>query len=158
MLFLYSRHMEAGTIQLTDSLKSLFRETAQQLKGSKRRQFMAKIVKGLGVGGQSQAERELGWNRGTIRKGMQELTSGIPIQDAFERRGRKRVESKLPNLLEDIRSLVDPHSQADPTLKSERLYTRLSAAQVRRQLIQQKGYSDDELPTAEVILPSYLTQ
>ena len=104
--------MEAGTIQLTDSLKSLFRETAQQLKGSKRRQFMAKIVKGLGVGGQSQAERELGWNRGTIRKGMQELTNGIPIQDAFERRGRKRVESKRPNLLEDIRSLVDPHSQA----------------------------------------------
>ncbi len=60
MLFLYSRHMEAGTIQLTDSLKSLFRETAQQLKGSKRRQFMANIVNGLGVGGQSQAERELG--------------------------------------------------------------------------------------------------
>ena len=116
--------MEAGTIQLTDSLKSLFRETAQQLKGSKRRQFMAKIVKGLGVGGQTQAERELGWNRGTIRKGMQELTSGIPIQDAFERRGRKPVESKLPNLLQDIRAIVDPHSQADPTLKSERLYTR----------------------------------
>ena len=78
------------------------------------------------------------------------MASGIPIQDAFERRGRRRVESKLPNLLKDIRSLVDPHSQADPTLKSERLYTRLSAAQVRRQ-IQQKGYSDDELPTAEVI-------
>ena len=62
--------MTTGTIQLTNSLKSLFRETAQQLKGSKRRQFMAKIVKGLGVGGQTQAERELGWNRGTIRKGV----------------------------------------------------------------------------------------
>lgn len=68
-----------------------------------------------------------------------------------KRRGRKRVEKKLPNLLEDIRAIVDPHSQADPTLKSERLYTRLSAAQVRRQLIQQKGYRDEELPTAEVI-------
>jgi hypothetical protein len=42
-------------------------------------------------------------------------------------------------------------SQADPTLKSERLYTRLSAAQVRRQLITRKGYTDEELPTAEVI-------
>ena len=82
---------------------------------------------------------------------MKELTSGIPIQDAFERRGRKRVESKLPNLLLDIRAIVDPHSQADPTLKSERLYTRISAAEVRRQLIEQKDYRDEELPTAEVI-------
>ena len=57
----------------------------------------------------------------------------------------------MPNLLEDIRAIVDPHSQADPTLKSERLYTRISAAEVRRQLIEQKGYRDEELPTAEVI-------
>ena len=34
---------------------------------------------------------------------------------------------------------------------SQRLYTRLSAAEVRRQLIVQKGYRDAELPTAEVI-------
>jgi hypothetical protein len=100
--------MATGRIQLTDDLKSIFRETAQQLKGSERRQFMAKVVKGLGVGGQTQAERELGWNRGTIRKGMKEFSSGIPIKDAFERRGRKRVESKLPNLREDIRGIVDP--------------------------------------------------
>ena len=34
---------------------------------------------------------------------------------------------------------------------SEQLYTRISAAQVRRQLIEQKGYGDEDLPTAEVI-------
>jgi len=143
--------MKANPIELTDSLKSLLKETVQQLKGSERRQFMAKIVKELGVGGQTRAERELGWNRGTIRKGMKELTSGKAIEDAFHRRGRKRVESKLPNLCQDMRSIVDPETQADPTLKSERLYTRLSAAQVRRQLIKQKGYTDEQLPTAEVI-------
>lgn len=143
--------MEVDSFQLTDDLRALFIETAQQLKGSERRQFMAKVVKGLGVGGQTQAERELGWNRGTIRKGMRELTTGVPIEDAFHLRGRKRVEEKLPNLRDDIRSIVDPHSQADPSLKSERLYTRISAAEVRRQLIEQKGYSDEELPTAEVI-------
>jgi hypothetical protein len=145
------RLMNTDSIELTDSRKSLFQETAQQLKGSERRQFMAKVVKELGVGGQTRAERELGWNRGTIRKGMKELTRGKPIEDAFHRRGRKRVESKLPNLRQDIRAIVDPESQADPTLKSERLYTRLSAAQVRHQLIEQKGYTDQELPTAEVI-------
>lgn len=88
--------MKADGLQLNDFLKSLFRETAQQLKGSERRQFMAKVVKELGVGGQTLAEWELGWNRGTIRKGMQEFMSGLPIEDAFHRRGRKRIEEKLP--------------------------------------------------------------
>jgi hypothetical protein len=143
--------MEAGTLQLTEALKSLFKETAEQLQGSARRQFMAKVVQGLGLGGQTIAEQELGWNRGTIRKGMQEVTSGIAIRDQFHLRGRKRTEEKLPHLLEDIRAIVEPHSQADPTLKSERLYTRLSTAEVRRQLIAQKGYRDEDLPSTEVI-------
>jgi hypothetical protein len=35
--------------------------------------------------------------------------------------------------------------------RTNRLYTRLTATEVRRQLMTQKGYSDDELPTAETI-------
>lgn len=111
---------------------------------------MAEVVRGLGVGGQTKAERELGWNRRTIRLGMQELTSGQPIESGYRRSGRKRVEVKLPKLLEDIKAVVDPHSQTDPSFKSTRLYTRLSATQVRRQLIEQ-GYRDEELPSSETI-------
>ena len=138
-------------IQLTDSLKSLYIKTAQKLKGSDRRQFMAQVVKNLGLGGQTIAERELGWNRRTIRKGMQELERGISIIDAFKLRGRKPIEQHLPTLLEDIGSIVDPQSQTDPSFNSTRLYTRLSAAEVRRQLIELKGYRDEELPTTETI-------
>jgi hypothetical protein len=47
--------------------------------------------------------------------------------------------------------LVDGQSQTDPKFQTNRLYTRLSAAEVRRQLIAQKGYSSEELPTAETI-------
>lgn len=54
-------------------------ETAKALKGSDRRQFMARIVKSLGYGGQSYAAREFGWGRNTIAKGTGELESGIPI-------------------------------------------------------------------------------
>ena len=140
-----------SVIQLTDSLKSLYIKTAQKLKGSDRRQFMAEVVKGLGIGGQTLAERELGWNRRTIRKGMHELLSGEPIVDGYKRSGRKRVEAKLPHLLEDIRAIVDPQTQTDPSFKSIRLYTRISAAVVRRQLMEQKGYRDGELPSAETI-------
>lgn len=143
--------MTSSALILTDSLKALFTDTAQRLKGTERRQFMAQVVRELGVGGQSRAERELGWNRGTIRKGMKELTSGVAIEDAFHRRGRKSTEDKLPNFLQDIREIVEPYTQADPSLKTERLFTRLSASQVRRQLIEKKGYCDADLPTQEVI-------
>ncbi len=82
---------------------------------------------------------------------MRELTSGQAIEDGYHRSGRKRVEAKLPHLLEDIRALVDPQAQTDPSFKSTRLYSRMSAAQVRRQLIEQKGYLDEDLPSAETI-------
>ncbi len=47
--------------------------------------------------------------------------------------------------------LVDEQSQIDPSFKSQRLYTRLGSAEVRHQLIEKFGYSDDELPTSETI-------
>ncbi len=47
---------------LDEATKQVYIETAQSLKGSERRLFMARVVKGLGEGGQRQAERELGWD------------------------------------------------------------------------------------------------
>jgi hypothetical protein len=138
-------------VELTASLTTLLQETAQQLRGSARRVFMAKTVRELGKGGQRQAARELGWSRMTIRKGTHELDSGIVCLDNFAGRGRKRAEEHLPHLLEDLRALVDSQSQADPQFRTTRLYTRFSAAEVRRQLIAQRGYTDAELPTAETI-------
>jgi len=138
-------------MELTDSLKTLLIETAKSLKGSARRLFMARSVKELGPGGQQRAARELRWGRMTIRKGMHELNSGVICIDAFPRRGRKRAEEHLPHLLTDIQAIVESQSQADPQCRSHRLYTRLTAAEVRRQLIAHKGYSEAALPTAETI-------
>ena len=138
-------------MELTDALKSVFIETAKTLKGSTRRIFMARVVKALGYGGSHQAEKELSWNRGTIRKGMHELESGITCLDDYSARGRKRIEDHLPKLLEDIRTIADCQSQTDPSFKTMRLYTRLSAKAVRQQLIKQKGYTDEELPTTRTV-------
>lgn len=132
-------------------MKALFKETAGLLKGADRRQFMAKTVNELGRGGQFFAERELGWNRGLIRKGQRELEHGMTGVDGLERRGRKSVESRLPTLLDDLTSLVDSQSQTDPQFINNRLYTRLSVAAIRRQLIETKGYCDSELPSEESI-------
>ena len=139
------------SIQLTDSLKNLLKETAHQLKGAAKRKVIAQTVMALGYGGQSLAERELGWNRVTIGKGIKELTTGITCVDNYRGRGRYKAEEHLPNLLEDIKNLVDAQSQIDPSFKSQRLYTRLSAAQVRLQLIEKLGYTDEELPSSETI-------
>lgn len=138
-------------MELTDSLKALFIDTATTLKGSARRLFMARTVKELGPGGQRRAEREFGWSRVTIRKGTGELERGIPLPDNFAARGRKRAEVHLPNLLTDIQGIVDSQSQTDPQFRTNRLYTRLSATEVRRQLIAQKGYPDADLPTVQTI-------
>ena len=106
---------------MTTELKATYIETAKALKGSERRVFKARIVRSLGYGGQSLAARELGWCRNTIRKGMSELESGIPIVDNFSARGRKKAEAKLPNLLIDISAIAEGQSQTDPSFQSTRL-------------------------------------
>src|SRR5215204_3259868 len=114
-------------MELTASIKTMLIATAKALKGSARRLFMARTVKELGPGGQQRAARELGWGRMTIRKGMRELDTGLSCQDAFRLRGRKRAEHHLPNLLADIKAIVDSQSQADTQFRTTRLYTRLTA-------------------------------
>jgi hypothetical protein len=126
-------------------------DTAKVLKGSQKRLFVARTVKAMGRGGQRWAEDHLGWSRVTIRKGMRELLSGITCLDAFSARGRRPVEDRLPRLLDDIKAIADGQSQADPRFQTDRLFTRISAAEVRRQLIATKGYTDDELPTQQTI-------
>jgi hypothetical protein len=93
----------------------------------------------------------LGWDRNTIRKGIKELSSGITCLDNYSAKGRYKAEEHLPHLLEDIKKLVDSQSQTDPSFKSQRLYTRLTANAVRKLLIEKAGYSNEELPTEETI-------
>jgi hypothetical protein len=135
---------------LNEAVTDALQFAADHLKGSDRRMFMAKIVEALGQSGQRWAERELGWNRGVIRKGQGELENG-PWPDNFSARGRKKAEEHLPNLLEDIQAIVEPTSQADPTFKTTRLYTPLTAKEVRQRLTDDKGYAEETLPTRRTI-------
>lgn len=137
--------------EVTAELKETFIETAKVLKGHQKRIFMARVVQSLGRGGMSFAQKEFGWNDGAVRKGQHELRTGIECLDAVNQRGRKKAEEKLPQLLADIKEVVDSQSQIDATFQTNRLYTRLSAEEVRKQLIKQKGYSDEMLPTAKTI-------
>ena len=87
-----------------------------------------------------------------MRKALHEFRSGITCQDAFRCRGRKPAEQHLPHLLEDSQAIVHDHLQTAPTFSSTRLYCRLTAAAVRRQLLRRPGYTDANLPGVKTIM------
>jgi hypothetical protein len=139
------------SIMMPESMRDTLVYVATCLHGNNRRIFMAKTVQSLGVGGQRGAEQFLGWNRKTIRKGMHELQSGICCIDNFSGRGRRPVEYNLPKLSEDIEAIVKPECQTDPTFRTEKVYTPLTAKTMRIRLIEEKGYTNQELPVARTI-------
>lgn len=140
-------------MELTESLKELLIETANMLKGRDRRRFMALTVRELGPGGQRLAERELGWSRVTIRKGMRELEAEEPSDGStgHTHPGRLRAEERLPQLLTDICAVIEQHRHSHPDCSSDQREACLSAAEVRRRLIADFGYTDAELPTVQTI-------
>jgi hypothetical protein len=131
---------------LTHEERVLYAETAQKLSGPDRRRFMALTAKHLGPGWQTVVTRVLGWCVDTVRKGLRELESKFPVVDDLSTRGRKLAEEHLPNLIADIRDIVDSQCQTDPRFQTQRLYRRISAPEVRRQLIERKNYTDTQLP------------
>lgn len=137
--------------RLTPELKKFINETRSKLKGCERRKFMARVVRLMGKGGQLRAERELGWDRKTIIKGTKELQSKIDCIDNFSSRGRHPIEKKLPNFLDDIKEIVSPVSQCDPTFRTNELYSPLTATEVHRRLIEDKNYTHVQLPTVRTI-------
>lgn len=137
-------------MELKDELCTLLIDTARSFKGSQRRRFMAQTVQELGLS-QRCAQQRLGWSRDTLRKAVHEVGSGITCCDAFAARGRKPAEVHLPHLLDDIRALALDHCQTDPSFRTTRLYCRLTAAAVRAQLIDRKGYTNAQLPSVRTL-------
>jgi hypothetical protein len=133
-------------LELTQEVKNTIQKAFKLLKGASRRLFMASVVVQLDKGGQRLAEKELGWNRDLIRKGVRELKSGMTCVDSFSSRGCKLCEDRQPLLAADIKAIVDGHCETDPTFRTTRLYRRLTAKEVRRQLIEDKGYRVDQIP------------
>ena len=129
-----------------ERLDALVRSGARRLTGFRRRSFQAEVTTELCGGNARHAERRFGWGRETVAKGLQEHRHGVRCLENFAARGRQRSEEKDPQLAADIRAIVEPHTHADPELKSSRRYTNLSAAEVRQALID-TGRRREELPS-----------
>jgi len=136
---------------LTEQVKGLITGAITHMSGKHRRAYMAEVTMELLDGNARQAERVFGWGRGTVTKGLRERATGIVCQDHSAGRGNRRTEEKWPQLDADIRALVEPVSQADPTFQTPFAYTRITAKAVRQALIDEKGYTDAALPCENTI-------
>nr|QNO52650.1 hypothetical protein CKMLAADM_00015 [Methanosarcinales archaeon ANME-1 ERB6]QNO52676.1 hypothetical protein OOKFEKOF_00015 [Methanosarcinales archaeon ANME-1 ERB6] len=116
--------------KISGEVKEIFKKTAKKLSGTTKREYIATITIELLDGNARKAERVFGWGRATVKKGMRELATGIKCIDNYSARGNKKTEEKIPQLVDDIRAIADPKSQA---------------------LIDEKGYTDDELPCENTI-------
>jgi hypothetical protein len=146
VLNLYTQGFRLSKKMLTDAIKTTFKEAAKKLTGSRKRDFMAKVAEDYLSGSARQAETVFGWNRQSVQLGLHERRTGILCADAYQLRGRPKSEVLLPDLAADIRSLVEPQTQADPKFQTTLIYARISARAVREALIQEKGYAATALP------------
>jgi len=129
----------------------LLRSAARRLTGHPRRLFQAEVATLLCGGSPRAAERRFGWGRGAVATGLHEARHGLRCVENFSARARRPCEVKDPQLAADIRAIVEPHTHADPELKSSRRYTNLSAAEVRQALQQRYGYAADRLPAERTL-------
>jgi Rhodopirellula transposase DDE domain len=138
-----------GVLEASDQL---LKSAASRLRGTVRRQFLAEVCEQLCHGNAREAEYRFGWGRETIAKGMEERLADPEelASRTSNHRGQPRTEDRNPQLAMQIRLIVEPHTQTDPELKSERLYSNLSAAEVR-QALKDRGYSEDELPSERTL-------
>ncbi len=138
--------------KLNDEKKELIREAVKRLKGYERREYQAFIALEYFQGNARRTESAMGWGREMLKVGMKEIETGIRCIHRYKDTGRKRTEDKIETLSEDIRAIADPQTQADPSMKSGRLtYTRITAKAMRKALIENKGYKDEQLPCENTI-------
>jgi hypothetical protein len=136
---------------LLENGKGFFKKALGFLSGRDRRALVAGMALEVGRGGESYVAKEFNVGRDTIRTGIHELKSGFRCVDAYNMRGRKSIDFRLPEIKNDIKKIIDSQSQTDPKFDSNRLYTRLTTKEIRKQLIEKAGYCNEELPTDQTI-------
>ena len=115
-----------------------------------RRRAMGDVTTALLDGKQRVAEDVFGWNRKAVALGIHEYQTGIACVNDISARGKPRTEDKHPNLLTEIQTIMEPHSESESSLRTTLLYTNMTAKTVREALVQ-KGWSEQSLPSVRTI-------
>lgn len=143
--------MPRSKIKLDTQLQATLKDASGKLTGIKKRAFIAKATIDYFYSSPRMAETYMGWSRNAVAKGLKELETGIICGDHNQPIGRNKTEVNNPQLEQDIRSLVDGKSQADPKFQTLFYYARTTAKAIKQALIEEKGYSPEELPSRQTV-------
>lgn len=115
-----------------------------------RRRAMGDVTTALLDGKQRVAENVFGWNRNAVALGIHEYQTGIACVNDISDRGKPKTEDKHPKLLAEIQAIMEPHSEAESSLRTTLLYTNMTAKTVHEALVQ-KGWPAASLPSVRTI-------
>jgi hypothetical protein len=136
---------------LTPAVIDLILGASRKLTGFRRRPFQAEIAVQYCEGKPRRAEHIFGWGRDAVRTGLGERRTGIRCLDNVTARGRHKTEVDQPALAQRIHALVEPHTQADPQLRTRLGYTRLTAAAVHHHLTATAAGTDPPVPAVRTL-------
>jgi hypothetical protein len=96
------------------------------------------------------AEDVFGWGRSVVEVGIKEFQTGISCVNDISQRLKPKTEVKKPELLVEIRDIMEPQSESESHLRTTLLYTNMTAEAVYDALVE-KGWSAESLPTVRTI-------
>ena len=96
------------------------------------------------------AEDVFGWGRSVVEVGIKEFQTGISCMNDLSQRHKPKTEEKKPELLVEIRDIMEPHSESESHLRTTLMYTNMTAEAVYDALVE-KGWSAESLPTVRTI-------
>ncbi|NOY69701.1 MAG: transposase [Deltaproteobacteria bacterium] len=115
-----------------------------------RRSAMGDVTLLLLDGKKRVAEDVFGWGRSAVQVGIKEFQTGISCMNDLSKRCKPKTEEKNPELLADIFTIMEPHSETESRLRTKLLYTNMTAKAVYNALLE-KGWSSESLPTVRTI-------
>jgi hypothetical protein len=135
---------------VSTEIVGLISRLVDMISWPERRKAMGDVTISLLKSKQRVAEDVFGWNRVTVKLGINELRTGVTCVNELSARQKPKTEEKYPGILVDIQEIIDPQSQAEPRLRTTLLYTDITAQAVFKAL-REKGWSEEELPTVRTI-------
>jgi hypothetical protein len=135
---------------ITEETISLINNHVTRIPWPERRAAMGETTLVLLSGSSRLAESVFGWSRKAVKLGINEFQSGIRCIDDIGTRRRNKTEENSPQLLVDIKKIIDPHSHADCQLRSDLAHSNITAQAVHDALLQ-NGWTKKDLPTVRTI-------
>ena len=129
---------------------ALISRLVESIPWPERRRAMGDVTASLLDGKPRVAESVFGWSRYAVEVGIHEARSGISCINDVSARLKPKTEARHPDLLADIQSIMEPHSQSEASLRTTLLYTNMTARAVHEALVQ-KGWSAPSLPGVRTI-------